>query len=393
MPKAGYVMIGGFLGAGKSTAVLRLARHLSDQGKSVGLITNDQSFGLVDTTLARSQGFAVEEITGGCFCCRFDSLVAAADKLSAVSRPDVLIAEPVGSCTDLRAAVSYPLRRIYGDDFEIAPLSVMVDPLRAGRVLGLETGRSFSDKVLYVYDRQLAEADFLVINKIDQLDGARLAALREALAAKYRQAEVLEVSARRGDGLNAWFERIAGGEMSLGAAPEVDYEIYAAGEALLGWMNATVHIQSPREIDGNALLDTIADRIAEAVTGEIAHLKMTLTPDEDAGDIGVLNLTGNGGRPERAHSLKGPLDSGELIINLRAEEAPEVLHAATLAALEGWARAEEGRRAEIRHSERFRPRSPRRRTAWPWHEGSSRHRRSPASHDLLPLRLRADRAA
>ena len=61
---ASYVMIGGFLGAGKTTAVARFAQHLTDQGKRVGLICNDQSSGLVDTTLLRSKGFAVEEITG-----------------------------------------------------------------------------------------------------------------------------------------------------------------------------------------------------------------------------------------------------------------------------------------------------------------------------------------
>ena len=62
--RARYVMIGGFLGAGKTTAVARLARHLTDAGLSVGLITNDQSSGLVDTSILRSHGFAVEEIFG-----------------------------------------------------------------------------------------------------------------------------------------------------------------------------------------------------------------------------------------------------------------------------------------------------------------------------------------
>lgn len=359
MPKAGYVMIGGFLGAGKTTAVLRLARRLVDQGKGVGLITNDQSFGLVDTAMARSQGFAVEEITGGCFCCRFDSLVDAADKLSAQSRPDVFIAEPVGSCTDLRAAVSYPLRRIYGDDYEIAPLSVMVDPTRAARILGIASGGSFSPKVQYVYDRQLAEADLIVINKIDQYEPAKLGDLRDALEQKYRQAEVLMVSARQGDGLSEWFERIGGKEMSLTLAPGVDYEIYAEGEALLGWMNATVRLSSTEEFDGNRALEEIAGSIAAAVTdGEIAHLKMTLTPDEDVGDIGVLNLVRNDARPEIAYSLKGPLQSGELIVNLRAEEDPDKLHEAALSAFNAWQSAANGRRVEVQHSECFRPAKP-----------------------------------
>ncbi|MEM8933802.1 MAG: GTP-binding protein, partial [Acidobacteriota bacterium] len=130
---ARYIMIGGFLGAGKTTAVSALAHHLSGKGKRVGLITNDQGRELVDTQMLRSQGFATEEIAGGCFCCKFNSLVDAADRLTTEDPPEVFIAEPVGSCTDLVATVSYPLRRIYGDRFTIAPLSVLIDPHRARR--------------------------------------------------------------------------------------------------------------------------------------------------------------------------------------------------------------------------------------------------------------------
>src|SRR5690242_7877505 len=57
MSKARYVMIGGFLGAGKTTAILKLAEHLTHNGLRVGLITNDQSFGLVDTAMLNSHGF------------------------------------------------------------------------------------------------------------------------------------------------------------------------------------------------------------------------------------------------------------------------------------------------------------------------------------------------
>src|SRR5215210_9603679 len=139
-------MIGGFLGAGKTTAVAALAQHLTQRGERVGLITNDQGSELVDTAMLRARGFSTEEIPGGCFCCRFNSLVEAAEKLTASNRPDVFIAEPVGSCTDLAATVTYPLRRMYQDDFTVAPISVLVDPIRAQRVFGLAEGGSFSEK-------------------------------------------------------------------------------------------------------------------------------------------------------------------------------------------------------------------------------------------------------
>ncbi|MEI7776494.1 MAG: GTP-binding protein, partial [Verrucomicrobiota bacterium] len=124
--RARYIMIGGFLGAGKTTAIASLALYLKNKGLRVGLITNDQGSELVDTAMLRAKGFSTEEIPGGCFCCRFNSLVDAAAKLTDTIAPDVFIAEPVGSCTDLIATVTYPLRRIYGERFDVAPLSVLI---------------------------------------------------------------------------------------------------------------------------------------------------------------------------------------------------------------------------------------------------------------------------
>ena len=242
-------MIGGFLGAGKTTAVARLARHLTDQGKRVGLICNDQSSGLVDTTLLRSQGFPVEEITGGCFCCRFNSLLEAAEALTRDSRPDLFLAEPVGSCTDLVATVSYPLRRIYGDRFTVAPLSVMVDPVRAARMVGLVGGRSFSEKVTYVYRKQLQEADVIVVNKCDAHAADLLDELSTALGGEFPQATVLTCSARTGAGVDAWFETVLA-ENPASRALEIDYDIYAEGEALLGWLNCTVQLRAESPFDG-----------------------------------------------------------------------------------------------------------------------------------------------
>src|SRR5918999_5601112 len=103
MARPRYVMIGGFLGAGKTTAMLQFARHLAAEGLRVGLITNDQSSGLADTALISTSRLPVEEITGGCFCCRFSSLMAAGGRLTARTTPDVFLAEPVGSCTDRKA--------------------------------------------------------------------------------------------------------------------------------------------------------------------------------------------------------------------------------------------------------------------------------------------------
>ena len=329
--KARYIMIGGFLGAGKTTAVARLATHLTSQGLRVGLITNDQGSELVDTATLRAKGFATEEIPGGCFCCRFNSLVQAAQKLTEEAAPDVFIAEPVGSCTDLVATVTYPLRRMYGNAFTVAPLSVLVDPVRALRIFGLEPGGNFSEKVLYIYRKQLEEADLIVINKCDLIDDARRNKLREQLTEKFPEATLLEISAREGEGLESWFGLLAKTEQSSRHVMSVDYETYAEGEALLGWLNATVRARSDTGFDGNQLLRRLSHHLQTDLQregGEIAHLKMTLSADDGLGDTAVINLVRNDYLPELSQEMSDALASGELIINLRAEIAPEHLAAA-----------------------------------------------------------------
>lgn len=361
-PKARYIMVGGFLGAGKTTAIARLARHLTGQGLRVGLITNDQGSELVDTALLRARGFATEEISGGCFCCRFNSLVEAARNLTATARPDVFIAEPVGSCTDLVATVSYPLRRMYGEDYTLAPLSVLVDPVRAGRVLGLEDGGRFSDKVLYIYRKQLEEADLIVLNKSDLVEADRRAALRERLRAEFPQAGILEISARTGDGLEAWFDHVATGEQSARAAMEVDYELYADGEALLGWLNATIRIDGARPFDANHLLERFAQAVQTVLRGpaaEVAHLKMTFSPEPGLGDLAVVNLVRNDFVPELSQSLEELAQAGQLIVNLRAEAPPDTLRAALETALRDLVDDASGLTARLEHLEHFRPGKPR----------------------------------
>lgn len=362
--KARYIMIGGFLGAGKSTSVARLAQRLSDDGKRVGLIVNDQGSELVDSVNLRSKGFSVEEITGGCFCCRFNSLVEAADNLNTASRPEIFIAEPVGSCTDLVATVSYPLRRIYGEQYSIAPLSVLVDPARAMRVLGFAEGRSFSEKVVYIYRKQLEEADIIVINKVDSVSAEDRSALRLGLEREFPNAEVMEVSARTGEGLDAWFARILTDEQVGGEAMEVDYEIYAEGEALMGWLNATVALDASEAFDGNAILESFARGLharLESAGAEVAHLKMTLSPIGGAsaqlGEVSAINLVRNDFVPELGQRLGDLITRGELIINLRAEGEPESLRAAVESAIADSARTS-GVAHKLDHMEAFKPGKP-----------------------------------
>ena len=358
LERAHYVMIGGFLGAGKTTAILHMADALQREGRRVGLIANDQSIGLVDSALFGSRGFAAEEISGGCFCCKFDSLVEASKRLSAGAHPDVLLAEPVGSCTDLFATVSLPLLTLYGEQYRVAPLSVLVDPIRAQRILGLRSGKSFSPKVQYIYDKQLEEAEIIVVNKADLLDKTSLGELQSRLAEKYAPARILAVSARTGTGMDDWIALLLHGDTTARKTMDVDYDTYAEGEALLGWLNVAA-LLGGEPFDGNSFLARLITRVHRRLEGrgiDVAHLKATLSPSTGA-DIAAANLVRDDSAVELSHQLAEPLSGGELIINLRAEGDPAALEEAVgeeLRSLAGDFRLT----VTTKHTQAFRPARP-----------------------------------
>jgi len=256
--------------------------------------------------------------------------------------------------------VIYPLRRIYGDRFRLAPLSVLVDPIRAEQVFGMREGRRFSDKVLYIWSKQVEEADIIVIAKNDLLDASRLEALRKRLAAEFPGKILIDVSVRSGHGAEAWFELLDTTVPGSANAMEVDYNVYADGEALLGWLNATIEFQSIEDLDSSLLLHALATEMKNAlVNAEIAHLKMTLSPDQSlAGEIAALSLVRSDVVPELSLKLDSPVRSGQLIVNCRAEASPEELRIALERGLVAIGREFPGLDATLEHVEQFRPGRP-----------------------------------
>ncbi len=340
MKEVRFIMIGGFLGAGKTTLLGQLARRFQQQGQKVGVITNDQADNLVDTLSLRAQGFRAEEIPGGCFCCRFDALTEAAGRLTQAERPDVLLAEPVGSCTDLVATVVQPLKRLYADRYTIAPYPVLVDPMRVQKILtGNRLGDplgdplcnrgGFSPKVAYIFRKQLEEADAIVVNKADTLDPAGRQVVSDLIGRHFPGKDLLLLSARSGQGvdeLSAFLDRQGPFGRSI---PEVDYDTYAEGEAELGWLNSTVRIGSSKPFPADDLVLELARAVQQALTetgGEVAHLKMLLrdraaTTPRPA----IANLVRGDAQPELSQPSHAECREADLVVNARVHMEPEAL--------------------------------------------------------------------
>src|SRR5258708_7451642 len=276
MQRVRFIMIGGFLGAGKTTTIARLARHYSDRGQRVGVVTNDQAEDLADTNSLRAQGFSVEEVAGACFCCRFDDLVGKVGTLGKDERPDVILAEPVGSCTDLVATVVQPLRDLYGKQFEVAPYPVLFKPSHGLRILRNEENSGFSPKAAYIFRKQLEEADAIVINRVDELDPAALAELSGLVAKEFPGVPVLKMSAKTGQGFEALTELLDQRGHFGRKILDIDYDVYAEGEAELGWLNSSMTVTAPKPFDLDALLMDVISRLQTSLRAqgaEVAHLK------------------------------------------------------------------------------------------------------------------------
>jgi len=357
MSQVDLVLVGGFLGAGKTTLLARAAEALARQGRRVGVITNDQAADLVDTALLRGGGLAVQEVAGGCFCCRFDDLVRSARRLIDSMQPDVLLGEPVGSCADLVATVVRPMQAHHGEMFRVAPFSVLADPRRLREAIGLAARRSFPESVLYVFRKQVEEADLLVLNKADLLSAPEADELLAAVADKLPGRRVLTMSALRGEGVEAWLAHVAAPAAQAGEhLVEVDYDTYAAGEAELGWLNATAELRAAGPTDWLALVLRLLGAMRQELSrrsAEIAHLKLLL-----AGDGGAIaaNVTGSSAEPVARGQLGAAARQAELTVNARVHLDPDELQRVVRGCIV--AAAGEAMSADVRHVASFRPSRP-----------------------------------
>jgi hypothetical protein len=335
------VLVGGFLAAGKTSLIRAAAQLLIADGHRVAAILNDQGADLVDTAFVSESGVTAGQVTGGCFCCRFSGLMAAADGLAAY-RPSVIFAEPVGSCTDLSATILQVLQRDHADRFQLAPLTVVVDPAQARAALAADAGPD----VAFLFRNQVAEADLICFSKCDrETDFPALPSL----------APVRRLSAWNGWGVGAWLHEIFSGQIAPGGVTlEIDYQRYAEAEAALGWLNYGVRLRMNEPMRPAAVAGPLFDSVQrelESAGVRIVHLKAI-----DRAESGYVKAAVSACGEEPA--VEGQLDASpgwehELLVNLRAAADPERIGEI----MRRVAAALPGRRSEER-MECFRPSPP-----------------------------------
>jgi len=316
------ILVGGFLGAGKTSLLFEAANILAENGNRVGLITNDQAPELVDTTFLRHAKGVIREVSGSCFCCNYVGFTATVLQLIGGEKADIIIAEPVGSCTDLSATILQPMKKHSGRHLIMAPLTVLVDPERLSDVLdGRDSG--LHPSALYIMRKQIEEADIIAISKADLLTPNKVEELKTRAAKEWPNTKVLTLSSKTGEGVGEWLNEVTNRTDAGTSLAEVDYDIYAEGEAVLGWLNATIKLKGD-SVDWDRFAETLLKALGRRFDDSnsvVGHVKLII----ETGDEFVIgNLTGKH-ESISIRSSAGIGNEAKLTLNARVQMEPELL--------------------------------------------------------------------
>ncbi|MCO6045239.1 CobW-like GTP-binding protein [Aeoliella sp. ICT_H6.2] len=352
-----FILLGGCSGAGKSTTIGRLARHYKSQGLRVAVITNHLAAATAEAPLFAGQGLAVDQVSGACFCSRFDDLTAAIGRLVEADRPDIILAEPLGSCFDLVATVIRPLERYYAEQFEVAPYGVLLKPSQVREILAGISGDEQSDDVECLLGKQLEEADYLVLNRVDELAPADVKQLAEWIEQFCPGRALVRLSAKTGTGFGELVSQIEREAPAARREAVVDFDVYPASEPELGWLNSRCRVKAERPIDVDNLLTALVGRLRSRLDqfkSETAQLKIIGFAE---GRISVASLEDNRRPGERSKPANAAATDIELIVNARVAVAQELLEQEVRTAV-GAVAEEFGGRAAFGETSSYHPGRP-----------------------------------
>lgn len=182
--------IAGFLGAGKTTLMIRLGKALGEAGRRVAIIVNEVGEVGVDGQVIDAYGLRSIEITEGCICCSLSGSLQNTLRLVAKEyRPDFVLIEPTGLALPNKVN---SIIRTSMVEVERNVSVALVDAYRAENLFR-ETKAFFG--------RQIAGVDVVAINKVDLVDDARLSEVDGLVHELVPEARVVHISAKNGEGV------------------------------------------------------------------------------------------------------------------------------------------------------------------------------------------------
>lgn len=297
-----------------------MARQLRDaHGCSVAVITNDQGDALVDTAYMKNAGVDVREVLGGCFCSHFDEFVKSARSLVNVVRPDIIIAEPIGTSTNILASVVAPLRDLYPDEFEVAPLFVVLDLSRIDETLKQATSFGLGGGRI-IPPHQVHEAEVVLLTKRDLADEKMVVEATARVKKDVPDAAVMSVSARTGDNIEALAQLVLSERTSTKAALGVDNRMFATEKATMGWYSGTAALDCGDRTDVYALCRGILDQVGNSFGGDnIGHVKLVF--ESESASL-KMSLVADSAQVDGIKGGRYAKGAGHLVLNARIMAPP-----------------------------------------------------------------------
>ncbi|TGC11596.1 cobalamin biosynthesis protein P47K [Methanolobus halotolerans] len=196
------LVIGGFLGSGKTSTILRLGREFSNAGKKVAIIVNEIGEVGIDGDVISKYGLQTTELTSGCICCSLKvNMKTTITLLAKDYAPDILLIEPTGIA--FPQLIKNEINLMNLSDVSVQPLVTLIDGSRFKQLM---------KEVKNFAMRQIIDAEILGINKLDLVEEIRIPIIEASVQQLNPKAKVILLSAAYEDEHWHNFVRITLGE-------------------------------------------------------------------------------------------------------------------------------------------------------------------------------------